>query len=310
MKNSFYTAVRALPRGVSDMLLNVDGETAANVFEIRIRSNRPLILKTNHGEYMLTAVGKLTKNEATAFICKKATVRECFLSVCGHSVYTYQECIAQGFVTMPHGHRVGIAGSAVVKNGEVTDFEEITSLNIRIARTDIYSVSPQIKSLVSGESIKLLISGSPCSGKTTVLRGISKLISDSGKNVAVLDEREEIWPQNSGFEQNTEDFAPIPLRCDVISGAAKGTAAVMALRSLSPQVIICDEIGTNADCIALLQALNSGVGIVATAHADSIQSLVLRPQINEMLKNKIFEYIVQLENTAKVKEVVRVADIV
>lgn len=303
MENSFYTAVSLLPRDIADVFANIGNDIAEKIFEIRIRMYRPVILRAYNREYMLTKSGEITDCEKNAFICGEEALKNCFLSVCGHSVYTYQENIAQGFITVPGGHRVGIAGNAVVKNGAVTDFKNITSLNIRIARTDIYSIAAQIEELLRKKCTKILISGSPCSGKTTILRGISKFISDLGMNTAVLDEREEIWPQNIGF-------GSVPLRCDVISGVNKGSAAIMALRSLSPQVIICDEIGTNADCAALLQALNSGVGVIATAHADSVSSLVLRPQINKMLKNKIFEYIVQLENTANVKEVVKVEDII
>lgn len=185
---------------------------------------------------------------------------------------------AMGYITAPGGHRIGLCGEAVCREGTVTGIREISSLCIRVAR-DFPGIGQSAAAL--GSSI--LIIGAPGWGKTTLLRDLARVISQND-TVTVVDERGEIFP--SGFTRGQ--------RMDVLMGAPKSRGVEMALRTMGPKWIAVDEITAEEDARALVQAQGCGVRLLATAHAGSLEEFRLRPVYKSLLNNHIFSYILIL----------------
>ena len=203
------------------------------------------------------------QQNASALTLSHEQLKKCFLALCQHSVHSYEREIAQGFFTISGGHRVGVCGTAVVdEEGRIRQIKEPTSLCIRIARVEAQTKDPQLEELMRHAEEGILIAGAPGSGKTTMLRSCSRILSQQGKRIAVVDERRELWPVSEwGFSS-----AP-PQNCDLLSGYPKAEGILHALRSLSPQLMLCDEVGGEKDAQAVAAGANAGVGMVVTVHA-------------------------------------------
>ena len=184
--------------------------------------------------------------------------------------------IAKGFITSAGGHRIGICGDAIVKDGEIAGIRTPTSLCIRVAR-DFPGIAAKAMPSVGNA----LIIGPPGSGKTTLLRDLIRQISDSGQAITVVDERQELFP--IGFDQGR--------RTDVLSGCSKPQGLDMALRTMGPSYIAVDEITAETDCRALLQCARCGVHLLATAHAENVKDLKSRPIYKPLLDANLFENI-------------------
>ena len=194
--------------------------------------------------------------------------------------------IAQGYLTGLGGHRIGICGAAIVKNGETTGVSHPTSLCIRVAR-DFPGIAKSIYPMGS-----VLIIGSPGSGKTTVLRDLIRNRSETGSgSVAVVDERCELFPQVNGYAC----FAT-GSRTDILTGCGKEQGISMALRTMGPACIAVDEITAAEDTQALLSAAWCGVDLFATAHAGSKDELISRPIYQPILACKLFQTLVTLNS--------------
>lgn len=231
---------------------------------------REIRVKVGHPTVLMTATGRK--------ICGSIQydfpqIEGAFRRICASSAYSHRNEIRSGFVTIPGGHRVGIMGSAVLgAGGTVEGMREIYGLSYRVARE--YPVDTSLFYPEQGRDRplwNLMILGPPCSGKTTVLRALAK---DLGERfpVSVIDEREELFPS----------CRPVPLGCDVLRGYPKAVGVQQALRTLSPRVMVCDEIGTGAEVSALLEGLRSGVAFIASGHAYSEKDLFFRPPVREL----------------------------
>lgn len=184
---------------------------------------------------------------------------------------------AHGYITAPGGHRIGLCGEAVCKDGTVTAIREITSLNIRVAR-DFPGIGK--KADIAGS---VLILGAPGWGKTTLLRDIARNLAEF-QTVAVVDERGELFPE--GFCRGR--------RMDVLTGCPKDAGIEMVLRAMGPACIAVDEITAASDIQALLQAVGCGVRLLATAHASGMKDLRSRPVYKPLLDYGIFQTILVL----------------
>ncbi|WP_160688813.1 stage III sporulation protein AA [Clostridium sp. C2-6-12] len=257
------------------------------IYEIRIKSQQPILIYSKYGESIINYVP--SKDELKSMIQK----------ISNYSLYAYEEDIRQGFITIKGGHRIGIAGECVMENGEVKTIRNISSLNIRICR-EIIGCSDKIIKFITSENriYNTIIISPPKCGKTTILRDIARNISNGiptlgakGRKVVVIDERSEIGACHFGIPQSD-----LGIRTDVLDNCLKREGLIMAIRSLSPEVLICDEIGTKGDIDALMMAFNSGVNIVTTIHGFSVEDLYRRKVFGDLLNNEILERAIILSN--------------
>lgn len=256
--------------------------------EIRLRVNRPVTVVCPRGIYFVKEGGGIgCIIGAGCITANKSDLEESFRTLCSYSVYSHENEIKNGYITLRGGHRAGICGTAVFQNGTVSGMKDISSVNIRVAREIPGSADVLLNQLKDTLSGGLLLAGPPSSGKTTILRDIARQLS-SGirgniRKVAVIDERGEIAGSFQGIPQND-----IGLCCDVLDGYPKAEGIMLAVRSLSPQYIICDELGTENETHAVEQSLNAGVCVIASIHAGSAGELLRRRQAVALLKTGAF----------------------
>lgn len=249
-----------------DLKCEVDRHKNNMLLEIRLRINSPPELIFPGETRRLTGiVGRKDLDCVINCAC-------CYSPWCASTV-------AQGFLTAPGGHRIGICGQAVYKNGVMEGIRDTRSLCIRIAR-DFSGIAS--KALPAKGSI--LIIGAPGWGKTTLLRDLIRSVSQT-EIVAVVDERGELFPE--GFSQG--------LRLDILSGCEKAAGIEVLIRTMGPQWVAVDEITAEKDCKALIQAANCGVRLLATAHAGSVDELLKRPVYRRLITEKVFETLLVLK---------------
>ena len=266
--------------------------------EIRIRAGKPIILKFNKKENVIR------------YFVTREDILKILQLVCENSIYSYQHQIAEGFVTIKGGHRVGISGSCVIENGRVININYINSLNFRIARQILGASKELLKYILNIERNNVkntLIVSSPGAGKTTILKDIVKQISSGIKeinfealNTGIIDERGEIAALYKGIPQND-----IGIKIDVIDNVSKGIGMKMLVRSMAPQVIVADEIGNPEDVDAINYSMCSGCKGIFTAHGDCIEDLYLNKFIKELIIGHVFEIIIFLDSNKKgnIKEI-------
>ena len=260
--------------------------------EIRLRTNKPLAVKTEKGIELFEHI--VTQQE----------VLQTFERICESSVYSYRKQICDGYITIRGGNRVGIVGSAVIDNGQVINIYYISSLNFRIASQRIGCSNRVIEDIINvkqNEVYNTLIVSPPGCGKTTLLRDIVRNISNGikvigfeGKNVGIADERGEIAAMYKGIPQND-----VGIRTDVIDNMPKSMAMRILVRSMAPNVIACDEIGSSEDIYAIEYAMCSGVKGIFTAHGKDIEEINRNPELSRLLNRHIFERIILLNPKKK-----------
>lgn len=257
------------------------------IYEVRIKSGRPILVYSKYGESIIN------------YICTKEDIKSMVQKISNYSLYAYEEDIRQGFITIKGGHRIGIAGECVMENGEVKTIRNISSVNIRICREIIGCSDKVMKYIVSKHRVyNTIIISPPKCGKTTIIRDIARNLSNGisslgacGRKVVVIDERSEIGACHLGIPQSD-----LGIRTDVLDNCLKREGLIMAIRSLSPEVLICDEIGTKGDIEALMMAFNSGVNLITTIHGFTIEDLYKRKVFNDLLDNEILERAIILSN--------------
>ena len=288
------TILAYFPIRVRQIILeNINPNLSEFVEEIRIRLNRPICIKIGQ-EIMVIE-----------YIIKVQEVEEIFSRICENSIYSYKNEICEGFLTIRGGHRIVITGTVVMEE-KIKNINYISSLNFRIAREKKGSSKEIIKYIINQEENTIyntLIISPPGCGKTTILRDIIRNISNgikelnfSPKTVGLVDERGEIAATYKGVPQND-----IGNMTDVISNSPKAIGMKMLIRSMSPQIIACDEIGSNEDIQSINIAVCSGVKGIFTAHGGSLEEIMKNPELNKLMRENIIEKVVQLSRTQKGK---------
>ncbi|MBQ2676611.1 MAG: Flp pilus assembly complex ATPase component TadA [Clostridia bacterium] len=299
MTGKFDEAVRSLSPDICSILLRLPPLIKLRTFEVRLRCNQPLMITADFGNVFISKYGQAEKQFGdTTYICSKYDLEECFKSVCQYSVHSYQNEINQGFVTVKGGHRVGLCGSAVCENEKIINVKNISSINLRIAASHQGAAADIVSIADKGNTV---IVGPPLSGKTTLLRDIAYSLSLRTRKVCVVDERGEICaPYNgqTGFDMGYS--------CDCMYGYKKAEGISIAIRTLSPDVIVFDEIGTSDELSAVADSFNAGVRIVTSVHSASVNDFVHRKMGQLLINSEAFDYFVFLKNGVKPGKVERV----
>ncbi len=261
--------------------------------EIILRVNRPLCISCSDKRYYFTKSNCLTDTvfDRDMVIVTPRNVFETFQNICNYSVYSHQNEINNGYITLKGGHRAGVCGTAVVNDGKIVNIKDITTINIRISR-EIIGCSCELMSSVDVTK-GLLICGAPCSGKTTMIRDIARFLSYEYK-VSVIDERNELSANVNGVFYNDIGM------CDVYDSYIKSDAIVQAVRSMSPDIIVCDEIMTKSDIEAVRYGVNCAVSFIATLHAQDENEFIRRPLAKTLIETGAISTIVFLDSRKNV----------
>lgn len=294
--DEYYTVIQSLPPPLCAALAELPPARAATVQEIRLRTEQPVQF-TIAGR--LVPAGALLPSAQCLQKTDQDTLRQCFLSLCGHSAYAYEQELAQGYFTAENGSRVGVAG-LYARDG----FAVIRALNLRIARWITCPLPTRVQQALQQMDGGILVAGIPGSGKTTFLRSVIAWLAGQSRIFCVVDERGELVPQAALAR------ADIPsLNCDVYTRVGRSRGINMALRCMNPQVIVCDELGTAEDAAALETGLASGVIFLASVHCDTPEHLYRKPQLLRLLKTGAFSLGVFLSGRDKPGQVTRMVNL-
>ena len=288
--------INSLSLNLREKIRNIKGE---NIEEIRLRINKPLIINGNQRDYFYNEKNKnLDMNMNNAYVVTKEDIEQTFQIICKYSIHSFMDDIKKGFITLRGGHRVGIVGKAIVEEGKVENIKHISSLNIRISK-EVKNCSDKVMNHIIKSPTTInntIIISPPQCGKTTLLRDIVRNLSNGsdkfnfkGVKVALIDERNEIAGSYLGIPQ-----MDVGIRTDIIETCPKDMGIIMVLRSMSPNVIVTDEIGTEKDIKALYTALNGGVGLITTVHGDSIEDIRNRKELENLLDEELFKRVILL----------------
>ncbi|MBB3109169.1 stage III sporulation protein AA [Paenibacillus phyllosphaerae] len=298
--------VHLLPAELAAVLERMPQRVKLTVEEIRVRENRALEIGYEGSFRFVGSDGVLHTRPEAAYkpgtdICRKLLER-----VTNHSLYAMEEELRRGYITVGGGHRIGIAGRTVLEAGSVRGIREVGAFNVRIAREVVGSaakVLPKLLDFSRRSVLPTLIVAPPQQGKTTLVRDLARSVSSGawghpaaagweGRKVGIVDERSEIAACIRGVP--SFDIGP---RTDVMDACPKAEGMMMMLRSMSPEVLIVDEIGRPEDADAILDASYAGIAVVATAHAKDLEEARGRPALRRLLEAGAFELCVELQRS-------------
>ncbi len=263
--------------------------------EIRLRLGKPVVVKLHGQEKFLDGQGAFTDIETDAYRVGGKELLDILNQICHDSIYAYEDEVKQGFLTVPGGHRIGLAGQAVVEeDGRIRTMKHIASLNIRVSH-EIKGVADKVLPFLfkEGEFLNTLIISPPGCGKTTLLRDIIRQISDgnryhAGMTVGVVDERSEIAGSFQGEPQND-----VGIRTDVLDACPKVYGMTMLIRSMAPGVVAIDELGSGEDVAAIKRVSSCGCRLLATIHGFGIEEMQRKDYMRQLLEENLFSrYIV------------------
>lgn len=283
-----------LPPKLSVPLLGMDSGRKRRLCEIRLRARKPAVLIFTDGRLFITESGRLTSFLSGGLVSVSQEDTEAiFNSMCRYSVHSLTHDIAEGFITLDGGSRVGVYGTAAADGERITSIRNIRGLNIRISGDFRGIAAPVAEKIYGGGRANVLICGPPSSGKTTVMKDLCRILSDEkGWKVCIVDERAETGGCDTGV--NT----------DVLTGYPKAKGIEIAVRTLSPEIIAFDEIGTCAETEVVCSGLNSGISFIMTIHCNDRKSLALRPQYRRLAEHGAADFCVFLRGTGEIAEII------
>ncbi len=265
--------------------------------EIRLRLGRPTTINYKNTYYFFGRAGLCNENEA--IVCTKELLQNVISKASNYSVYAVNEEIKDGFISVKNGVRIGLCGTVVIQDGKILTTKNISSINIRIPHQIVGAAYKISKFLfdINGQVINTLIIGAPGVGKTTILRDLCLQLYKKRKdlNILLLDERMEIAASHEGVPQLN-----VGNSTDIICGGKKEINIVNGIRSMSPNVIVLDEIGNLEDIKSVEYAVNCGVSVVASVHCKDIYELQKKQNFQNLINSRAFKRIVVLsQNNGK-----------
>lgn len=286
------------------MILKQVPEDFETVQEIRLRVQAPLLMICNHREYYITDKGKLKRSPEGSYLVTRQDLKETLEYISSYSLYAFEEELKQGFITIQGGHRIGIAGKTIVDGRGIRGMKFISFMNVRLSHQVLGCAGTVLPYLYEeGRILHCLILSPPRCGKTTLLRDIIRQVSNgnavhSGLTVGVVDERSEIAACYQGVPQND-----LGIRTDVLDCCPKAQGMMMLIRTMAPQVIAVDEIGSREELEAMEYVMNCGCKLIATVHGSSMEDIRQKPVLGRMLKERWFERYIMLGTGGCVKQI-------
>lgn len=277
------------PKYLSDAFNSLESSVISMITEIRLRRNKPLMIYVKNVPYFISIGSKLVKNNSSPVIIVDNESFDFITDrLCNHSYHTNMHTMVDGYITAKNGSRVGIAAHASYKDGVINSVRNISSLNIRISHEIKGCCRDVLNALYLTDTPSIIVAGPVMSGKTTFLRDFSRMLS-SGFNgrylkVAVVDEREEI---SSGFD--------VGVNTDILTGFEKYKGIEIATRTLSPDIIVCDEIGSQAELDAVEYGFSTGVSLAVSIHIKDPCQLLVNHIARRLIGTEQFDYAVILK---------------
>ena len=267
------------------------------VQEIRLRAEKPLLIRYGTREYFVTEDGKLSEEESEGFLVDKKELMETMEYIANYSMYAYEEELKQGYLTVRGGHRIGVAGKIIMDGNRISSVRYISFVNVRLSH-ERKGCADQIMPYVfeNGELCHCMIISPPGCGKTTLLRDLIRQVSNGsawceGQTVGVVDERSEIGGSYLGVPQND-----LGIRTDVLDACPKAKGLMMLIRSMAPEVVAADEIGSQEDLEAFTYAMRCGCVLFATVHGSSFRELLEKPVLKDLVRERLFSRYIFLKN--------------
>lgn len=277
--------------------------------EIRLRIQSPLLILYQNKEFYVREDGTLGGNRENAYIISKNEIKETMEYISNYSLYAYEEEMKQGFITIQGGHRIGLAGKVIMEKDMIKSMKYISFINVRLSHQMKGCADGILPYMIEENNVKhTLIISPPRCGKTTLLRDMIRQLSNGteyfkGVTVGVVDERSEIGACYMGVPQNE-----LGVRTDILDCCPKAKGMLMLIRTMSPQVIAVDEIGSREDIEAIEYVINCGCKLIATVHGSSIEDIRTKPLLRELLQEHVFERYIILNNKRKVGMVTEIFD--
>lgn len=292
--------IKIFSRKIREILANAS-LNFDKVQEIRLRVQAPLLLVMDNREYYVTENGRLSSQRKEAYVVSQEELKETMEHISRHSLYAFEEEVKQGFLTIQGGHRIGLAGKAILDERGIRTIKYISFLNIRLAHQIIGCADRIMPYLYENkEVLHTLIISPPRCGKTTLLRDVIRQLSNGvgsqkGVNVGVVDERSEIGACFHGAPQND-----LGIRTDILDCCPKAKGMMMMIRTMSPRVIAVDEVGSREDLDAMEYVMNCGCKLVATVHGNSVEDMLQKPVMQRLIQEKRFERYILLDNQKEI----------
>ncbi len=292
--------IKIFSRKIREILANAS-LNFDKVQEIRLRVQAPLLLVMDNREYYVTENGRLSSQRKEAYVVSQEELKETMEHISRHSLYAFEEEVKQGFLTIQGGHRIGLAGKAILDERGIRTIKYISFLNIRLAHQIIGCADRIMPYLYENkEVLHTLIISPPRCGKTTLLRDVIRQLSNGvgsqkGVNVGVVDERSEIGACFHGAPQND-----LGIRTDILDCCPKAKGMMMMIRTMSPRVIAVDEVGSREDLDAMEYVMNCGCKLVATVHGNSVEDMLQKPVLQRLIQEKRFERYILLDNQKEI----------
>jgi stage III sporulation protein AA len=282
------TILPFLPKKIAEIICQIPPDQKEELEEIRIRIKRPIEITLKGSPRFLS------------YIIQPEDAFHLMNKISQFSIYTLEEELKRGYITVSGGHRIGLAGKVILEEGKVKAIRDIASFNIRIAKEKIGASEWLIPFIFNGGWMHTMIVGPPQTGKTTLLRDLARIISSGDKRsafpaykVGIVDERSEIAGCVNGIPQMSFGH-----RIDVLDACPKAEGMMMMIRSMSPEVLVVDEIGRVEDAEAIQEAVNAGIKLIMTTHGASFQEIRNRPTLKEIIEQNIFERFIVMSRSS------------